>query len=449
MFQGRRFHKAIFIMVVVFLLVCSVLLNSFSSPSSFGYEKVEKDEHVAGNEHFDIIFDVISSVNETKLFDYVSLIESFGPHPTGSEAIDELAMTLYGILASTSLEVAYHHWTSNRYSGKNIEAVLKASNPDADGVFIVCAHYDSLEISPGAEDDGSGVAAVLVLAEILDEYHFPATIKFVLFSGEEHGLFGSEVYAREAFNRQENIIGVLALDKIGYAETSEEGATIYHHANKPSEWMVNISTTIASLYHDIIGLDVIAMPQDDGSDHKSFVDVGYDGSDFVRYGISPYYHTSEDTIEHMNFTYLTKATKLAIGTLCHMALFSSSINEDDINIIIKGSFLSELSQFYVAILNNNEDNALTANVNITLIHPLRNIYVQSKKEFYNILCHWNFTKEITDIWEFHVSGRSYTYGFIGITVRVTGIDDDAHISIIKKTYGLIPSAYNIWIIPIL
>ena len=89
-------------------------------------------------------------------------------------------------------------------------------------IIIICAHYDSISstkamtIAPGADDNGSGVAAVMVAAEVLSDYDFNYTIRFIAFDCEELGLWGSAHYANDAEIRGDNIVGVINLDMIAY-----------------------------------------------------------------------------------------------------------------------------------------------------------------------------------------------------------------------------------------
>ena len=78
-------------------------------------------------------------------------------------------------------------------TGENI-IVTKKSSTDMTKNLIISAHYDSAEDSVGANDNGSGVAAVLELARILKDTEIPYNIKFILFSGEEKYMLGSRWY---------------------------------------------------------------------------------------------------------------------------------------------------------------------------------------------------------------------------------------------------------------
>ena len=106
----------------------------------------------------------------------------------------------------------------------NVIATLRGSQPASVGrIYLVSGHLDSrctdvLDFTcdaPGAGDDGSGVGAVLEMARVMATHEFDATIKFVAFSGEEQGTFGSVFYAAQAKAAGENIAGMFSNDIIG------------------------------------------------------------------------------------------------------------------------------------------------------------------------------------------------------------------------------------------
>lgn len=106
---------------------------------------------------------------------------------------------------------------------KNVVATLKGTDPNDDRVIVMSAHLDSRaetdgdakSFAPGADDDGSGVAAMLELVRIMSSRRFPATIVFMALSGEEHGLYGSKYMAKKAKESNWNVVAVLNNDMIG------------------------------------------------------------------------------------------------------------------------------------------------------------------------------------------------------------------------------------------
>ncbi|MGC9150280.1 MAG: M28 family metallopeptidase [Microbacter sp.] len=110
----------------------------------------------------------------------------------------------------------------------NVMAVLNGSDSHDDRVLIVSGHLDSRATdildaksdAPGADDDGSGVAAVLELARIMSRHVFPCKIIFAVVSGEEEGLYGSTYLADSAKKANWNVIAMLNDDMIANSLSS-------------------------------------------------------------------------------------------------------------------------------------------------------------------------------------------------------------------------------------
>jgi hypothetical protein len=112
---------------------------------------------------------------------------------------------------------------------KNVIATLKGTDPTDDRKILISAHLDSRAatdsdntgFAPGANDDGSGIAAIIELVRIMSVRRFPATIVFMAVSGEEHGLYGAKYMAGKAKQEKWNIVAMLNNDMIGNSGSSE------------------------------------------------------------------------------------------------------------------------------------------------------------------------------------------------------------------------------------
>jgi Zn-dependent M28 family amino/carboxypeptidase len=112
---------------------------------------------------------------------------------------------------------------------KNVVATLNGTDRNDDRKILISAHIDSrvqldndsTSYAPGADDDGSGIAAILELVRIMSSREFPATIVFMAVSGEEHGLYGSRHMAAKAKDENWNIVAMLNNDMIGNSSSSE------------------------------------------------------------------------------------------------------------------------------------------------------------------------------------------------------------------------------------
>jgi hypothetical protein len=263
------------------------------------------------------IVELLQQMDETLILGYLEDLTSFGPRETGTEGCDQAADYLYETFQDMGLAVRYHNYTDDAVSGSNIEATLYGN--DSTNIFIICGHYDTVSDGPGADDDGSGVAAVLAAAEIMRNYEFGHTVRFVAFSGEEQGLIGSRHYAEDAFNNNDAIVAVLNADMIGFTATGPDGTMGKIYENTASEWIVEYTQEISQLYSGYIGIQLFPQGEAWGSDHYYFWEYGYDAVFYHEYHFNDYYHSADDTIDTMNITYSTCFSRLILATLATMA----------------------------------------------------------------------------------------------------------------------------------
>jgi hypothetical protein len=263
------------------------------------------------------IVELLQQFNETLLLGYLENLTAFGPRETGTEGCDQAAHYIFNTLKNIGLAVRYHNYTDEVVSGSNIEATLYGTDPT--NIFIICGHYDTVSAGPGADDDGSGVAAVLAAAELMSKHEFGHTVRFVAFSGEEQGLIGSRHYAEDAYNNNESIVAVLNADMIGYTAIGSDGKQGKIFENAASEWIVDFTQDISVLYNDYIDIQLISQGVTWGSDHYYFWQYGYDAVFYHEFHFNDYYHSANDTIAHMNLTYSTRYSRLILATLASMA----------------------------------------------------------------------------------------------------------------------------------
>jgi hypothetical protein len=233
-------------------------------------------------------------------------------------------------------------------------------------VVIITGHIDSRVTdvmnatadSPGANDDGSGTAAVIEAARVLSKRKFPGTIVYAALSGEEQGLLGGKILADYAKKQGWNVVANLNNDIIGNSCGSDgvcnasqvrvfsEGPRWQGHEDlaarirslggendAPSRNLSRFLDTLAERLHGDIGLDVMQIWRNDrfgrGGDHTEFLNAGYPA---VRFSVAVenYNHQHQDlriengiefgdTIDKMDFPYLVKVTKLNVAALAWLA----------------------------------------------------------------------------------------------------------------------------------
>ena len=301
--------------VFVFLSL-AVLLGS--SCTAFPVRNLQPQPTVISSDETHII-EMINQINESLLFSYHNGLMKFGPRYTGTVSCNLASQYIYDSFQAMGLPVEFYNWSFGGFTSRDVVATLQGTDMNSTAQYILCGHYDTVAGAPGADDDGSGTAAVLTIAHVMSQYHFNHTIKFITFSGEEVGTYGSYIYARDASFRGDNIVAVLNMDMIGYANTPEGGRVLRFFPPTRSKWIAEYATTISEKYNDITNMSIETFPSYPGDDDQAFVDYGYDGVWIAHQDGYPWGHSANDTADHLNWTYYTKATKLMLAVTAEFA----------------------------------------------------------------------------------------------------------------------------------
>ena len=279
----------------------------------------------------DPVTDMISLVSESNINTTIQTLQDFDTRYIFSENCSLSAEYLYEKFSEYNLWTEYDYFEYENHILKNVVGTL---NGTSDNIYIVSAHYDSINLkdeikstddvnasAPGADDDASGVASVLECARIMSKYRFNATIRFVAFSAEEQGLIGSKHYAEKMKGSDEKIIADIQLDMIGYGNDS-----IDIIANPESEWIAETMENVSVNYGIVLNVNKVVNSSIRYSDHASFWDNGYCGVCLIENAApsdyNPYFHSKNDTIEKLNFTLIRKTTQMCITTLSVLANLS-------------------------------------------------------------------------------------------------------------------------------
>jgi hypothetical protein len=194
------------------------------------------------------IADMVSQVSRDSLGSYVHALVNFGTRHTLSSqddpahgigaarkwVLDQFQRFAARSGGSMSARIDFweqpadHRRVNRPVRMGNVMAVLKGTDPADDRVFIVSGHLDSRDTNimdstgaaPGANDDASGVAAVLEMARVMSAHPLKATVIFVAVSGEEQGLLGSTHLAEEAKQKGWDVAAMLNNDMIGQSTSS-------------------------------------------------------------------------------------------------------------------------------------------------------------------------------------------------------------------------------------
>ena len=176
-------------------------------------------------------------------------------------------------------------------------------------VIIIGGHYDTTEESPGANDNGSGTAAMLTVAQELAKESLGVTLRFIAFGSEELGLLGSRDYVEKLTeDEKKRIIAMINLDGLGAGVNLEAGG---------EGKLLTKALTLA----DSMELRVVRSRergQGAGSDHFHFQRVGIPAL-FIFGGDFSKFHTPDDRIEFVDKELLDHAARLTIALVKDIA----------------------------------------------------------------------------------------------------------------------------------
>jgi len=247
----------------------------------------------------------------------------------------------------------------------NVIATLKGADPSDDRIFLISGHLDSRRSNvmdrtgdaPGANDDGSGSAAVLECARIMSKHSFPATIIFITVSGEEQGLLGAYHMAEKCKKDNINIEAVLNNDIMGSNNSSgtniinntqirvfSEGLPFYEldktaknirqlglENDGKARQLARYVKETGERYVD--NLQVVMVYRNDrflrGGDHTPYVENGFAAIRITEMNEN-YYHQHQDVrmenniqygdmAQFMDFEYLRKNTCLNLANLANLS----------------------------------------------------------------------------------------------------------------------------------
>jgi len=232
-------------------------------------------------------------------------------------------------------------YTAHGVECSNLEVTCQGCGND---MILVGAHYDSVSGSPGANDNGSGVAALLELSRLFKDITLETSLRFVAFVNEEQPFFfwpnmGSMIYAKAAKQNGDPIRFMISLETIGYYREQhgsqsyppllkyfypDTGNFIAFASNLKSKRIMRecVRAFSASTDFPVQSIATLAVvPGVAFSDHQSFWRHGYKAlmiTDTANYRY-PYYHTNQDTPDKLVYAPFTKVANGLFLMLCRLA----------------------------------------------------------------------------------------------------------------------------------
>jgi len=234
-------------------------------------------------------------------------------------------------LRAAGLSVERQSFATDGVETANLVGTV-AGGTTAREIVVVGAHYDTVSTTPGADDNASGVAALLELARAAARRHPARTLRFVFFTNEEPPYFqtekmGSLVYARACRSRNDNITAAFSLESIGVFSDSPNSqhypwpfswfypstGNFLAFIGNPASRALTRQATATFRQHATVASEAAALPDSiDGigwSDHWAFWQVGYPA--VMVTGTAPFrnasYHKRTDTSDTLDYDRLERA----------------------------------------------------------------------------------------------------------------------------------------------
>lgn len=242
------------------------------------------------------------------------------------------------------IDVDTHQYTfpynGQSHNAENLVLIINGNDPTA-GIIIIGAHYDTINDAnalnpslsqPGANDNASGVAAMIEIARIMAQTPHRASIIFVFFSGEELGRYGSRAYLEEYiqyYGLDRQVRAMINLDTIGSASGPDgnyynDSMRIFSAGpnNSSSRQVSRMIEFAARNFLPDIRVDIqdaLDRPNRWG-DHQTFSDAGIPAIRLIEQADEPLkFHNASDNLDEIDPVYLQRTTQVALISMLMLA----------------------------------------------------------------------------------------------------------------------------------
>ncbi len=327
---------------------------------------------VAQNQESEIQ-NLCSQINKDSLEANVLELQNFGSRYAFNDNRKEVAeylrsrLELYGFeaeLDSFYLEMEYPYFSGiyNETWQYNVVGKLRGMWAK-DTTVHLGAHYDAvsfkegfedfINIAPGADDNASGVAALLEIARVvsINEIKPIKTLVINFFAAEEQGLKGSNHTIESISNPiwKENIVAMINLDMVGYSTAESDNHIVHIIKYNNSQELTDMAVEFAELYTELI--PYTSTQYNMQSDSYSYNSYGVRSVFLSEYEFTPHYHTERDLFSTLNYDYLREQTRLATALV-----YECSVNNAYGTVSVQD--ITEVESIDLQILSSSSDNEI-------------------------------------------------------------------------------------------
>jgi len=261
------------------------------------------------------------------------------PH-TSPAALRDTAGYLSQQFTRAGLAVTAHQFETRGQCYDNVLGTKASAHRTSAAPLILAAHYDTVEGSPGADDNASGLTVLLEVAHRLRQTDLLRPVQFIAFCLEEEDLLGSRAYVKHLATASRSVHGAIVLECVGYASNQKGsqkippgipvavpsvGNFLALIGNQASAQLTTaLSQTMAPMI-PVVPLIVPGngeqLPDTRRSDHTAFWEQGFPAvmvTDTANFR-NPHYHRSTDTIDTLNLPFLAAVADAVTAAVLALA----------------------------------------------------------------------------------------------------------------------------------
>ncbi len=262
-------------------------------------------------------------------------------HPqTSPGALRETAAYLSQQFTNSGLHLATHQFEAWGQTYDNVIGTKPAENGADIPPLILAAHYDTVEGSPGADDNASALTVLLEVAGRLQPTALARPVRFIAFCLEEEDLLGSRAYVAHLRESGQAVYGAIVLECVGYASDlkSSQRTPLGIPVTVPSvgnflalignQTAAALTTTLSRAMAPAVPVVPLIVPGNGEqlpdtrrSDHTAFWEQGFAAvmvTDTANFR-NPHYHRPTDTVDTLNLTFLASVTDAVTNAVLALA----------------------------------------------------------------------------------------------------------------------------------
>jgi leucyl aminopeptidase len=260
---------------------------------------------------------IISNVSDTSIAGMIRGLQNFGTRIWSNANRDSVARWVRAKFIAAGLTmVTIDSFYYNGTWQKNVIATIPGTATPAREI-VFGAHMDSyssnVNLAPGADDNASGVAAVVEIARIIRKVSYVpgSTLRFIAFGAEEAGLRGSADYAMKANLAGQPIIAMFNFDMIGYRNPRKAAREFFLNWYSNARPLAVLDSLMARTYTTLT--PILSTSVASRSDSYSFYNYGFQAVFSFDGGTSTAYHTPNDIIDSLDMSFAREITQASFA----------------------------------------------------------------------------------------------------------------------------------------